>query len=300
MLSDEERAANIAGEKQALCIVNSRKQAQAIYSLLGGAGAYHLSTMMTPHDRRAVLEEIRHKLSAGEPCRVVSTSLVEAGVDVDFPAVYRSVAGIDSIIQAGGRCNREGLRPADSSTVHIFDTGQRPPDIIRQNIAAAQRVMRDFEDISAPDAVKAYFDFLLYTLKDKRELDSKDIMRGIEAGEMPFAWAAERFHIIESAENTVYIPFSGGAELIRRLRSFGSSRSLLRELGQYAVGVYPRHFQALIDTGSAERIPGLENTAVLLDGNLYSAKPVSLSASRKVKACMYKWCGGASAPPHHL
>lgn len=269
-LSDEELARRLSQERQVLCIVNSRKQAQRIYAKLGYEGIYHLSTMMTPHDRRNTLDEIRHKLSGGEPCRVISTSIVEAGVDVDFPTVYRSAAGLDSILQAGGRCNREGRNPAENSVVHIFETDQKPPELLRQNIAAAEHTMRDYEDISSPDAVKSYFDFLLYTLKDEKELDRKEIMRGIEGGELPFASVAQRFHLIENTECTVYIPAGGGVELIRRLRKHGPSRSLMRELGQYAVGVYPNHFHALIETGAAEQIA--EDAAVLCDLHLYSTK----------------------------
>ena len=96
-----------------LCIVNSRKAAQRIFERLPQEGSFHLSTLMIPVQRQKILEEIRERLKAGLPCRVVSTSLIEAGVDVDFPAVYREMAGLDSILQAAGRCNREGKRPAD-------------------------------------------------------------------------------------------------------------------------------------------------------------------------------------------
>ncbi|MGI5972124.1 MAG: CRISPR-associated helicase/endonuclease Cas3, partial [Oscillospiraceae bacterium] len=274
-LSDEEVARRLMEEKQALCIVNNRKQAQAIYALLKGEGTYHLSTAMTAYDRRYTLKQIRARLKSGQNCLVVSTSLIEAGVDVDFPAVYRSVAGLDSIIQAGGRCNREGRRPANKSVVHIFETEQKPPEILRQNIAAAERVIRDFEDVSAPDAVKSYFDFLLYKLKDRKELDKREIMQSMEAGE--FASVAERFHIIENSDYTVYVPVKEGEQLVRRLREYGPSRSLLRKLGQYAVGVHPAHFRTLVETGAAERLSG--NTAILCDMEIYSEKTgLALSA----------------------
>jgi len=269
-LTDEELAERLSAERQTLCIVNSRKQAQSIYGMLAGEGKYHLSTLMTPHDRQITLEKIKEKLKDGESCRVVSTSLVEAGVDVDFPSVYRSIAGLDAIIQAGGRCNRENKRLAENSIVHIFDTEQKAPEVIRQNIAVTELIIRDFSDISSPSAIKAYFEFLLYTLKDEKALDNKEIMRGICAGEMPFASVAERFHIIENSDFTVYIPIGEGAELTRRLQKYGPSRALFRELGQYAVGVYQKHFNALIKSGAAARI--LENAAILCDMTLYSTK----------------------------
>lgn len=92
--------------------LSARKTAQTVFFRLSGEGRFHLSTLMCPAHRQAQLAEIRKHLSSGLPCRVISTSLVEAGVDVDFPAVYREEAGLDSVLQAAGRCNREGKRAA--------------------------------------------------------------------------------------------------------------------------------------------------------------------------------------------
>ena len=120
-LTDEALAEQLSEQRQVLCIVNSRKAAQSLYALLPSEGSYHLSPLMVPAQRQALLGEIRERLRRDEPCRVVSTSLIEAGVDVDFPAVYRELAGLDSVMQAAGRCNREGKRPADESVVTIFE-----------------------------------------------------------------------------------------------------------------------------------------------------------------------------------
>jgi CRISPR-associated endonuclease/helicase Cas3 len=206
-------------------------------------------------------------LKNGQPCRVISTSLVEAGVDVDFPTVYRALAGLDSMIQAGGRCNREGKRSRDESLVRLFEGEGKSPDIIRQNIAAAEHIMRRFGDISSPDAVKAYFEFLYYTLRDESALDVKKILGEIESCTMPFASVAERFKIIASSEFTVYIPLDEGAELVEKLRKSGPDRDLMRKLGQYAVGVDPRHFRDLVGMGTADQIS--ENAAILRDLSLY-------------------------------
>ena len=99
---------------------------------LAGEGNFHLSTLMYPAHRRAKLEEIRRRLREGLPCRVISTSLIEAGVDVDFPAVFREEAGLDSILQAAGRCNREGKRPvSERSIVTVFrGEGRTPPPLL--------------------------------------------------------------------------------------------------------------------------------------------------------------------------
>jgi CRISPR-associated endonuclease/helicase Cas3 len=268
LLTDEQLASRLSEEKQALCIVNNRRQAKDVYGLLEKDGSFHLSTMMYPEHRRRVLEEIRGRLAGGSACRVVSTSLVEAGVDVDFPAVYRSLAGLDSIIQAAGRCNREGRRSPDESVVHIFESERKAPDILNQNISAAKRVMRSYEDFSSPEAVNEYFSFLYYTLKDDKSLDSKGILPMIEGGSMPFASVADAFRIIDGLENTLYIPCGEGAELCGSLEKYGPNRSLMRKLGSYSVGVFRGHFNELVKSGAAKMVS--DNSAVLRDLSLYS------------------------------
>lgn len=123
-LSNAELAAELTAHNQVLCIVNTRKAAQEVYRMLGGEGNYHLSTLMYPAHRQAILHTVRQRLEKGLPCRVVSTSLIEAGVDVDFPAVYREMAGLDSMLQAAGRCNRNGKRDASQSIVTIKNLDQ--------------------------------------------------------------------------------------------------------------------------------------------------------------------------------
>lgn len=119
-LSNEMLAGELKNSRHVLCIVNSRRAAQEIYDMLPKEGSYHLSTLMYPAHRQRVLNEIRQRLKEGAVCRVLSTSLIEAGVDVDFPTVYREMAGLDSILQAAGRCNREGRRSSAESIVTIF------------------------------------------------------------------------------------------------------------------------------------------------------------------------------------
>ena len=269
-LSNEALAQRLDAEKQVLCIVNNREQAQELFERLTGEGCFHLSTMMCPAHRRTVLAEIRRKLKNGAVCRVVSTSLVEAGVDVDFPTVYRAMAGLDSLIQAGGRCNRENEHSLEESVVYCFETDRKAPHTMAQNLAAARRVIQRFDDIASPEAVESYFTFLLYTLKDETALDDKRILEDIRGGSFPFASVAGRFHVIDSPQSTVYIPWGEGAELIEKLDRFGPSRDLLRKLGAYAVGVYPDRFKALLSGGKAEL--RMENAAVLTDTGLYSPR----------------------------
>lgn len=111
----------LAKEQSVLCIVNTRKDAQELYHSLQGGGVYHLSTSMYPKHRKRVLKCVKERLSTKKKCILISTSLVEAGVDLDFSCVYREIAGIDSMIQAAGRCNREGKRTVEESKVYIFE-----------------------------------------------------------------------------------------------------------------------------------------------------------------------------------
>ena len=124
-------------------------------------GVYHLSTLMYPEHRKRILEEIRERLKSSKPCRVISTSLIEAGVDVDFPSVWRQLAGIDSIIQAAGRCNREGKRPLDQcKTVFFTLEGQKntsSPSNMRRPISVAEQIVSKYEDISELQPIHEYF-----------------------------------------------------------------------------------------------------------------------------------------------
>ena len=229
-LSDEALVSQLRRRRQVLCVVNSRRQAQELYQALGeGEGNYHLSTTMIPADRKRILQEIRARLRNGQDCRVISTSLIEAGVDVDFPEVYRAIAGLDSIIQAGGRCNREGHRPREDSLVHIFRTEARAPRMLEQNISAASRTLRRTDQADSPEAIRDYFQLLLYTLKDGFQLDEKEILPCAE--KLMFETTAARFRMIDGAGFTVYIPRGDGAVLINALREKGPSRALLRKLG---------------------------------------------------------------------
>ena len=275
-LSWEAVAERINGQKQALCVVNSRKSAQTVYDLLDKEGAFHLSTLMYPAHRKAALKEIRARLRDGLPCRVVSTSLIEAGVDVDFPTVFREEAGLDSILQAAGRCNREGKRTAQESVVTIFQSETPPPALFEIPVAAGRQALNRYDQPDSPEAIRCYFRELL-DLKGPGALDQKNILKIMERDFMPFRKVAERFRLIDSETRTVYIPLGGGEELIRRLRSGERSRALFRALGQYGVSVYPQHFAALDLAGDLE---GLEDgSAVLTNLALYdSALGLSLTA----------------------
>lgn len=268
VLSDSEVAGRLCGHTQVLCVVNSRAEAQTLFSMLPPDGSFHLSTVMTACHRRAVLDQIRIRLRAGHACRVVSTSLIEAGVDIDFPCVYRAMAGLDSIIQAAGRCNREGKRDPAESIVHIFEAEAKPPRMLEQNIAASRRVIERYDDIASPEAIESYFRFLYYTLKSESALDEKGIMHLIEH-DMAFKTVAQEFKLIESQTFTVYVPLEEGKTLTEELMRTGPTRALMRELGRHSVGVYENTFRSLSKVGALHMIS--ENAAVLTSMEYYDA-----------------------------
>ena len=149
-ISESQLEEHLGAERKALCIVNTRRQAQELYKELKGEGVYHLSTSMYPSHRRRVLEEIKTCLDDGRKCLVISTSLVEAGVDLDFDTVYRELAGVDSMIQAAGRCNREGKRGARESRVFTFSLeGEKTSPGQAQQTSIAKSLLEEGMEISA-------------------------------------------------------------------------------------------------------------------------------------------------------
>lgn len=273
-ISQDTLAAQLGGAAQVLCVVNRRDTAQSLYEMLPSEGSYCLTTLLCARDRRAQLAEIRQRLRDGQPCRVVSTSLIEAGVDVDFPAAYREDCGLDSLLQTAGRCNREGKRKKEESFVFRFELEDgKPPVLLSKQISALRFAARRTEDLASPEAVRAYFSEL-FQLKGEDVLDKKGILpalrNGIEGCALPFAQVAERFHLIETPTRTVYLPLGDGAALCEQLRRGQVSRSLLRRLGEYSVDCYLPQFRALDDAGALELLP--DGSAILTDLSQYDEK----------------------------
>ena len=268
-LSWDELSRRLNDLPQVLCIVNSRKAAQEIFSRLEGEGSFHLSTLMYPAHRQAVLKRIRQRLKAGLPCRVVSTSLIEAGVDVDFPAVFREEAGLDSILQAAGRCNREGKHSAADSVVTVFQSEGTTPSLFSIPIGAWQLVAAQHPDIAGQEAISCYFRNLL-DLKGRQEQDKHQILSQVNSGAFPFREIAEEFRLIEQNTRTIYIPLEEGETLVERLREGERSRGLFRKLGKYSVAVYENQFTSLDFAGALELLE--DGSAILLNTDLYNAE----------------------------
>lgn len=266
MLTDEEIIERLVKERQVLCIVNSRGHAAELFRRLNDPDALHLSACMCAAHRSEVVGKIRHRLdpTVNEACRVISTQVIEAGVDVDFPAVYRAAAGLDSVAQAAGRCNREGLLKnssgqPQSGRVLVFDYDEqahRPPPFIRRAAGHFREVASDHvADLIAPKAVEAYFRLHYWQQggdggrgwDEGRE--KKSIMRcfGGEDGDPlhhQFREAAEHYQLIEDTQTPIIVPYGKrGQALIRELERMpdlpepNRLRGLDRAAQRYVVGV---------------------------------------------------------------
>lgn len=184
-LSDEEIVRRLTEQSQVLCVVNTREHARNLHMGLHNAnaeGVFHLSALMCAAHRSEVLSKIRSTLTSRARCRVVSTQLVEAGVDIDFPVVYRALAGIDSIAQAAGRCNREGkLETIGQVNVFTPENGL-PPGQLRQTAQIAESTIRRFsDDILSLAAIEDYFRNY-YWIKGTDGLDADGILASLQEG----------------------------------------------------------------------------------------------------------------------
>ena len=245
--SDEQLAERIDEHPQALCIVNTRKQAALIYKVLGAApNHFHLSALMCPIHRSQMLGEIRNRLHTEQPCRVVSTQLIEAGVDVDFPVVFRSTSGMDSIAQAAGRCNREGRM--DKGQVFVFKSEHRASErFFSETAGCAEQVFELYDDPLSLEAIEHYFRLYYWSQNDR--WDKKQIMQKyqlLQDRSLPFSFSfadtARDFKLIEEHSKPVIIPWQEeGQKLCAQLRAMPQpSRKVLRKLQRYTVQIPER------------------------------------------------------------
>jgi CRISPR-associated endonuclease/helicase Cas3 len=273
-IAEEELIEKINMENQVLSIVNLKSKAQEIYRNLPQEGSFHLSTYMTPADRKDTLQMIRERLKTGKMCRVVSTSLVEAGVDLDFPTVFREMAGLDSIVQAAGRCNREGRRSLAESIVGVFRFS-KTPKMIEKNVAMTEETFQKYGEYDSLEAIHYYFSSLQHLDEDSLDqyhiLDSFD--QRYQETTFPFKKIAEIFHLIDSDTKMLIIPMEKAVsdlvgELQMKIEEKESIKGTIRSLGEYAVNVYTREYQSMIEDGSAYEL--IDGVAVLQNLSLYT------------------------------
>ncbi|KIX11182.1 CRISPR-associated helicase/endonuclease Cas3 [Dethiosulfatarculus sandiegensis] len=267
-LSDNDLCQRLSREERVLCIVNTRKQAKKLFkkltALTGEDGCFHLSALMYPEHRKAKLAEIRQALSQGRACRVISTQLVEAGVDLDFPVVYRAIAGIDSMAQAAGRCNREGLLNGLGQLFIFTPECGLPGYSLRAPSEEAGSVLRNFEDPLSLEAVETFFGLLFWREGQSGLLDSKNIIKHLEQGagdlNFPFRQVAQDFKYIDSPGQAVFVcPEEEKRDQIVTGLCYSKKPGLYARMAQpYTVQVYPWQMLSLEQMGVIRRVGDLQ------------------------------------------
>jgi len=257
----EEVAEKLKRHDQTLCIVPTRKSCRTLYSLLP-KDFYHLSALMCGEHRSDIIAEVKEKLKNNQRVRVVSTNLVEAGVDIDFPVVYKALAGMDSMAQAAGRCNREGKLPG-MGEVHIFIPPEKPPAGELRKAADESLTLLKKGEYSPLD-VKTYELFFMDVIWGAHTTDKGDVMTALTKDAVDltiqFRTAADNFKIIENEEQyTVFVPYKEeGQKLIASLKKNGPEKWLLRKMQRYAVSIYERDYRHLMSKGCIiEVYPGI-------------------------------------------
>jgi CRISPR-associated endonuclease/helicase Cas3 len=286
-LDDEALTEHLRQREQVLCIVNNRRHAKHLFeSIADQDGAFHLTTLMYAAHRRQVLDVIRQRLRDGLPCRLISTSLIEAGVDVSFPTVLRAEAGLDSIAQAAGRCNREGLWSPEHSEVLVFEVGNEswaPPPELKQFAEAFRAVERRHrDDLLAIEAVDAYFQEIYWRL-GKGKLDKENLLGLLkDAGpdSLPLETLAANFRVIQTTMRPIIVPFEPGSSrridtVAEALDRLAFAPSAARKLQPYLVQVPQRAYDALrqvhaIQFVAQERYG--EQFVQLVNADLYDAR----------------------------
>lgn len=271
--SDETILSMLSQSEQVLCIVNSRAAAKKYFGELPSEDRYHLSTYMYPKHIASTLQTIKEQLKQNQTCRVISTSLIEAGVDISFKQVYREIAGVDSIIQAGGRCNREKQNDASESFVNVFESDRKLYGILSSAMLFTKRIIEKYGDFTSPEAIKYYFDLLYKSVGEKDELDANDIIKMLSGKNLAYDFrsADQAFNIIDSPTKQVFIPVDEESGAIAaRLRAGERSRQLMQKTGGYSVSLYENQFDNLKSAGALEYRDYDKNLAILRDMSMYS------------------------------
>jgi CRISPR-associated endonuclease/helicase Cas3 len=264
-----EVAEKIAAEDCVLAIVSTRKAARELHRLLP-PGTLHLSALMCGAHRKAVIDQVKARLKAKrdgldlQPLRVVSTQLVEAGVDIDFPVVYRALAGLDSIAQAAGRCNREGRLPRKGRVV-VFVPPEPPP--IGHLRKAAQACVSTLHGQQADPLARALFATYFRDFYSKVDLDGKKIVPMLKVEPktlgVQFRSAAEAFRLIDDKDSaTVVVRYAEHSDEIEKLLGMlaaeGPARWLMRKLQRYTVTIHKREADKMLAQGGLTLpMPGL-------------------------------------------
>jgi CRISPR-associated endonuclease/helicase Cas3 len=266
-----ELAKPLSGHDQVLCIVNRRRDCRVLWEALkneSGEVPVHLSALMCGEHRSGVIRQIKDSLAGGRRIRVVSTQLVEAGVDIDFPVVYRAMTGLDGIAQAAGRCNREGKLDVRLGETVVFNPPEgSPPGLLRKREQAGFEALRNLPDadrLLSPEGYNLYFRCLFRGINDFGwESFKRYFTKDVGAGQFQFRSAAQWFRLIDEAGTKSIIVwyeqdrFSSRA-MLEEVRRLGPSRNRLRTLQRATVTVPERVWSLLRDQGSIAELEGPE------------------------------------------
>lgn len=228
----------LQGPCQALCVLNTKRQAVELFLELNerpGVHPYHLSTAMCPEHRRRVLDKVRALLDSGVPCPLVSTQCVEAGVDLDFPRVFRALGPLDSIVQAAGRCNRN--QRAKRGEVRVFrptpgDSPEYPKDSAYRNAAMLARKYCG-KDLNDPEIFSEYYRELYCVQNVERE--ESELHDAVERKD--FEEVARLYRIVDENSVNVLAPYGDGPQLAREVRQASLSADWIRRARPYCVNV---------------------------------------------------------------
>ncbi|WP_281714727.1 CRISPR-associated helicase Cas3' [Allobaculum stercoricanis] len=274
VITEDDLVDQLSREKQALCVVNTRAIAQSLYRKLGpNSGIYCLSTLMTPRDRKVAIEEIKEGLDRKDRCVVISTSLIEAGVDLDFKNVYRQLAGIDSILQAAGRCNRGGNEDSEDCKVYVFQFEEPCTRGEQSRKASVAQVLlekgRSLEDLQIIDD---YFSEL-YAL-DADGHDQKGILNLFSCpGTEQFREAAQKMTMIEKRGVDLIVPNPEIEDLIAQLwYGGGLSKEDFRRLQKFIIQIPSWKIDALLSQGQITRFKNMIDLYQLEDSTRYTSK----------------------------
>ena len=279
-IDDATLAARLTDSAQALCIVDARRHAAELFALLpDDGGRFHLSAAMCPAHRRSILQTVKDRLSGGLPCRLVATRVIEAGVDISFPVVWRAMAGVDSLAQAAGRCNRHGEGPGLGCFV-VFEPAREdaiPKSLadLRRRAGEAREVLRRHHDPLSQEAVANFFERII-ALGDHDRDSCWKRLNDAPPDRIPFREVAEDFRMIDEATQPLIVRWNDDASaLIERLRwALGPNAPQPRRLPldvlrlTYTVGCYG--LALLKQAGDVAAFDPEERFHVLENGNVYN------------------------------
>ncbi len=255
-----ETAEALMQQEQVLCVVNTRRDCYELFNLMP-EGTIHLSALMCGRHRSAVIRLIKSRLRKGLPIRVISTQLVEAGVDIDFPVVYRALTGLDSVAQAAGRCDREGRLTASgkSGQVHVFIPPKpAPPGLLRKG----EDKLREMISISGfdpqnPEVFQRYFKLFYAAVNDTgavwlHDLLVKDVQPDLA---FQFRTAGQQFQLIEDqGQRAVFVQYGKSERWRKQLRCIGPTRENMRALQRYTVNLSKWNFERARADGLIEDV----------------------------------------------